>query len=421
MNYYILPKKNDKISINIKTTTTNMEKLEPYVSSSVYHYLNVVLKQIEEIKKKDALIKYDLIYKISNPYEFIFSNVPGLKYSVSKLKPLNNIFYIFMEILINFNILDFFNNGEIKTFFYGKNISSTIECMNMLREDYNDIYQFHSEIQPVTSEDFNSSEKKSFDFMFFELKNYINKEQTNEYIINMIRCLQRILIYQKKNGICVIKLNNLFYKPLIDILYILTNLYEKIYVVKMNTTNIVNGERIIVCKNFIQNDEYWVEHDSIKYLGLANDLQLQLEKMTNGKSNGNGGLFIESIIDNKLPYYFINKIEDSNVNIGHSQIEQLDLILYMIKNKNRDEKIETIKKNNIIKCVQWCEKYKIPYNKCIDKINIFLPCVNYIAETIEEVDNNIHNQRDYDDIDMDDEIISKILNTQDIINDDIHI
>ena len=412
MNYYILPKKNEKIFINIKTTTE--KKLDPFVSSSVYHYLNVILTQIEDIKKKDNTINYDLIYKISNPYEFIFSNVPGLKYSVSKLKPLNNIFYVFMEILVNFNILDFFNNGEIKTFFYGKNISSTIECMNMLREDYNDIYQFHGEISPITIDDLNSSEKKSFDFMFFEFKNYINEEQTNEYIITMIRCLQKILIYQKKNGICVIKLNNIFYKPLIEILYILTNLYDKIYVVKMNTTNIVNGERIIVCKNFIQNDEYWVEHDSIKYLGLVNDLQQQLDNISKSAQAGQSAQIIESIIDNKLPYYFINKIEDSNVNIGHSQIEQLDLILYMIKNKNRDEKIETIKKNNIIKCVQWCEKYKIPYNKCIDKINIFLPCVNYIAETIEEIDNKINHQTDYDD---DDEIITKMLHSHDIMND----
>ena len=412
MNYYILPKKNEKICINIKTT--NDKRLVPFVSSSVYHYMSICLRQIEDIKKKDNIINYDLIYKISNPYEFIFSNVPGLKYSVSKLKPLNNIFYIFMEILVNFNILDFFSNSEIKTFFYGKNISSTIECMNMLREDYNDVYQFHSEIQQITSEDFKSPDKKSFDFMFFELKNYLNDDQTNEYIISMIRCLQRILIYQKKNGICVIKLNNLFYKPLIDILYILTNLYDKIYIVKMNTTNIVNGERIIVCKNFIQNDEYWVENDSLKYLGLANNLQLQVEHIS---KTGQTGQMINSIIENKLPYYFINKIEDSNVNIGHSQIEQLDLILYMIKNKNRDEKIETIKKNNIVKCVQWCEKYKIPYNKCIDKINIFLPCPNYIAETIEDIDNKIQN----DDDDVDDEIFSKILNNHDIINDDEHI
>jgi hypothetical protein len=182
----------------------------------------------------------------------------------------------------------------------------------------------------------------------------------------------------------------------------------------MNTTNIVNGERIIVCKNFIQNDEYWVEHDSIKYLGLVNDLQQQLDNISKSAQAGQTAQIIESIIDNKLPYYFINKIEDSNVNIGHSQIEQLDLILYMIKNKNRDEKIETIKKNNIIKCVQWCEKYKIPYNKCIDKINIFLPCVNYIAETIEEIDNKINHQTDYDD---DDEIITKMLHSHDIMND----
>ena len=165
MNYYILPKKNEKIFINIKTKPTNEKKLEPFVSSSVFHYLNIVLRQIQDIKKKDDVINYDLINKISNPYEFIFSNVPGLKYSVSKLKPLNNIFYVFMEILVNFNILDFFNNSYIKTFFYGKNISSTIECMNMLREDYNDIYQFHSEITPITIDDLNSTEKKSFDFM----------------------------------------------------------------------------------------------------------------------------------------------------------------------------------------------------------------------------------------------------------------
>jgi len=50
MNYYILPKKNEKIFINIKTTTE--KKLDPFVSSSVYHYLNVILRQIEDIKKK---------------------------------------------------------------------------------------------------------------------------------------------------------------------------------------------------------------------------------------------------------------------------------------------------------------------------------------------------------------------------------
>ena len=41
--------------------------------------------------------------------------------------------------------------------------------------------------------------------------------------------------------------------------------------------------------------------------------------------------------------------------------------------KNKEDKLETLKKNNIQKCVQWCEKYKIPCNKFSEKINIFLP------------------------------------------------
>jgi hypothetical protein len=76
-----------------------------------------------------------------------------------------------------------------------------------------------------------------------------------------------------------------------------------------------------------------------------------------------------------LSAYFINKIEDSNINIGHQQIEHLDLLLHIIKNKNRDDKIDTLKKNNILKCIQWCEKFKIPHNKFVDKINIFLPSI----------------------------------------------
>ena len=41
---------------------------------------------------------------------------------------------------------------------------------------------------------------------------------------------------------------------LIDIIYILTSLYDKIYIVKPNTTNISNNERFIVCKYFLNNE-----------------------------------------------------------------------------------------------------------------------------------------------------------------------
>jgi hypothetical protein len=73
-----------------------------------------------------------------------------------------------------------------------------------------------------------------------------------------------------------------------------------------------------------------------------------------------------------VPYYFKNKIDDLNIIIGQQQIEALDQIISLFKNKNND-KIETIKKSNIQKSVFWCEKYNIPCNKFTEKINIFLP------------------------------------------------
>ena len=74
-----------------------------------------------------------------------------------------------------------------------------------------------------------------------------------------------------------------------------------------------------------------------------------------------------------MPYYFLNKIDDINIIIGQQQLESLNKIINLLKSKNKDNNLELLKKNNIQKCVNWCEKYKIPCNKFSDRINIFLP------------------------------------------------
>ena len=68
---------------------------------------------------------------------------------------------------------------------------------------------------------------------------------------------------------------------------------------------------------------------------------------------------IHSLIDEDIPYYFINKIEESNITIGHQQIEAFDQMMGIMKNKNKEDKLTALKKNNIQKCILWCEKNKI--------------------------------------------------------------
>jgi hypothetical protein len=82
---------------------------------------------------------------------------------------------------------------------------------------------------------------------------------------------------------------------------------------------------------------------------------------------------IVEILDFKIPYYFKNKIDDLNIIMGQQQIDSLDYIVNLYKNKNNEDKIENIKKRNIEKSVSWCEKYKIPFNKFTENNNIFLP------------------------------------------------
>jgi hypothetical protein len=74
-----------------------------------------------------------------------------------------------------------------------------------------------------------------------------------------------------------------------------------------------------------------------------------------------------------ISYYFLKTLTDINITIGEQQIESLNFVLNLLKNKNRDEKIESLKKINIQKSVAWCEKYKIPCNKFSERTNIFLP------------------------------------------------
>jgi hypothetical protein len=366
MSYYILPKKNT--SLDLKLSLSN-EPVDPIISHSLIHYITTLTKQLQKYLDDNI----DLIKKLSNTYEFIFSKVPSSKFSVSKLKPNSNSFYIFLEIINVFDLLSSFEGNNIKTIHFSPNADSTIECMDMLREDRIDI-NFQSilkldEFYPLLGVD-----KHSIEFLFFELKddNYENK---NQYAIGLLIILCNILSYQSTSGVTIIKFNDIYHKPVLDVLYILTTLYDKVFIIKPNVSNSGNNDRYVVCKNFIIN--------SSRYLDYMNYFTKCVSFIK--EFNAKPYLQISSLLADNLPYYFLNKVEESNIIIGHQQLDFIDLVISIIKNKNKDDKIESIKKSNIQKCIHWCEKHKIPYNKFVDKVNIFLPSINYDKEFIDDI------------------------------------
>ena len=175
----------------------------------------------------------------------------------------------------------------------------------------------------------------------------------------MINVLHIIIKNQNIDGISIIKIDNIFYKPIIEVLFILSTLFEQVIIIKPQVSNILSSDRYIVCKKFTPPVN-------------LHKIQIQLQEIEKQIYNLEDNMTIISLIQNSISYHFINKIEESNIVIGQQQLETFDQIINIIKNKNKDDKIETIKRNHIQKCIIWCEKYKIPHNKFIDKTNIFL-------------------------------------------------
>ncbi len=180
----------------------------------------------------------------------------------------------------------------------------------------------------------------------------------------MVLVLLIVTKYQSNQGTCVIKIDNILYKAVIDVIFILSGIYDKIYLAKPSISNVTKGDRYIICKRFNEN--------LLNKSKLLNHIEDNLiSKMYDNVFMSN--TCISSILENELPYYLLNKLDESNVVIGQQQLEAYDQIINIFKNKkNHEEKIENIKRSHIQKCIQWCEKNQLPHNKFIDKVNIFL-------------------------------------------------
>ncbi len=385
MSYYILPKISNPIFFSPKI---EFKPLVPIISFSLFKYLEQVKTQLQLIcKENDVDIKE--VTKFINPYEYIFSKVPNSKFSVSKLKPENNIFYNLLEIINLLNLFDVFEKKNIFSIHFSNNSLSTIECMNILREDKNDInLSFPGVVNDYLLAQTSSLiiNKNSVDFIIYDLV-YDNKNY-NYSIINLLNILVSILNYQSEKGISIIKFTNIFYKPVIDVLYILCNLFEKVYIIKPNTVNILTDEKYIVCKNFILNktkiEENNIYMDEImKLINFYKGIMKINENVVINMDIKKNDINITSIINNDYQYFFLNKLEEFNITTGQQQIEAHDQLINIFKNKNKEEKLEIIKKTNIQKCIQWCEKYKIPYNKFTEMFNSFLT-----ASSISRFENN---------------------------------
>jgi cap1 methyltransferase len=383
MTYFLLPQLNANLKID------NLELLkgdsDNIISKSLFIYLNAMKTEIT-----NYALYWDIFKKYTNPYEYIHTTIPHSKISVCKLNPISRSFYKFIEI---YNVLNLeFNKDAIKTFHLAEGPGGFIEAIILLRSNNNDTYHgmtlidnddnvpgwkkskyFLSKHENVIIEKGidNTGNLLSVDNLWhchnkyknsmelitgdggFDFSIDFNKQEVLSHKLIFCQICYAIAL-QKPGGTFVLKMFDIFSQASIDLLYLLSLTYGKVFLLKPHTSRFANSERFVICKNFKLND--------------TNNL---LEKLATFFPIINSKEKINRFLNINIPYIYISKLEDINAIIGQQQLENILATLYLIDN-NKPEKIESLRKINIQKCIQWCIKYELSYNKNIQQINVFL-------------------------------------------------
>ncbi len=395
MSYYLLPRNHNLIYKSLECVE-NKTTIKPVISFSLADYLYDIKKKISE-----KGIDWDTYKKYTNPYEYIHSIVPGKKKSVSKYKPLSRSYFKMLEILRTFEF-NFATN--INTFHLAEGPGGFIEAMVSYRKSTQDKYigiTLLDDKEDPTIPSWKKSESflKNNPNVFIEkgrdktgdilsLNNFLYCKEKysssmdfitgdggfdfsvdfNKQEISISKLLFAQVIYaivlQKKNGSFVLKLFDCFMQHTIDILYLLSSFYSKVYIMKPNSSRFANSEKYIICKGFL------FESCELFFPYLLN----VFTKMITIESEN-----IQRFLNVPISNYYLTKVEEYNAIFGQQQIENIYYTISLIDSKISSEKIDQMIKLNTQKCVQWCLRHNVIHNSNLHIVeNVFLSQNNLI-------------------------------------------
>jgi len=308
----------NRIKLDIKMS--NVEELKPYISQTFINYYNNILEEITKSISQDVHNKiYDLLQIITPKHN-----------SVSKLQTTRALFYDLVELIQNINMLDYYNFNILNALIIGENYEDSLDCLKLLRENNKDKFTC---IKEFNSYFIKKIERSRFNLIIYEIA---NTSEIKVYINKLLEVLFIILKNLNVYGCAIIKVNSLVYEPTIEILYLLSSMFEETIIIKPSAINITKIEHYIYLKNF----NYSIAHYNL-YNNYCNILKDYIIREDNN--------LIYKIIDFKIPYIFLSKLDEINIMLGQQHLELLESLLTILKSKNKEEKIELFRKKNIRK------------------------------------------------------------------------
>ena len=407
MTYYLLPRGNMNIYHELSYRESS-DSTPIIISNSVAQYLYGMKENIDDKEKK-----WDTFKKYTNPCEYIHTMVPFKKKSVAKTKPISRSYFKMIELLHIFPIFPVGVRSSMQTFHLAEAPGGFIEAIGRTRREScpGNTDQYYG-MTLLDKADTTVPTWKKGDFMhdfsgnillengadgtgnILSLENFVDicsPESKKKYVgmmdivtgdggfdfstdfnqqeIAIGKLLFAQIAYaaclQKRGGSFVLKIFDSFMAHTIDLMYLLTTLYEKVYIVKPQTSRYANSEKYLVCIGFL--------HENARiypYFHACFRDMLLLDKKDIGR-----------FLKVHPTFLFLQKMEEYNAIYAQKQMMNIQYTITLIESKNKHEKIENLIQTNVQKSTNWCIKYGVPYHTITFPTapNIFIqdngPCI----------------------------------------------
>jgi len=394
MSFYLLPRAPLYIYKHLLYDECNENEIPTNViSQSLCYYLYNIKEKITSREKQ-----WDIFKKYTNPYEYIHSIVPSKNKSVSNYKPISRSYFKMVEIIHLFSI---HFREPIRTFHLAEGPGGFIEAIVNMRNCKDDMYIGMTLLDENKNDTNIPAWKKSNSFLkahpnvilengldhtgnilcFENFVHVVNKYASKMDLITadggfdfsldfnqqeifigklLFAQIAFAICMQKHRGKFILKIFDSFMQHTIDLIYLLSSFYEKVYITKPNTSRYANSEKYVVCIGFLydSNTEFYPY------------VKQSFESMCKSKSAVE--LNPRRFLHIPISHFFMKKLEEYNAIFGQKQIQNIHYTLSMIENKLKYDKIETLIKTNVQKSMDWCIKYNVPYNILNANSNIFL-------------------------------------------------
>ena len=364
MNYnlqiYKLPKNNnldifcnpDKLIINLPIQNHPLFILG-------YHYFIARTRESLSIIINKLETNNDFYY-IVNPFESTIANYDDNLDNLAKIYLKQDIiskdFYKYWEIYFLFDIFPE-NNSEI-LILKDTNDNGDIQSIKLYRDKFSDK---ESKTDKIYKE-YNKS--MTVDLIILNIT--INKENDNIRIF--IENLIKILKCQKKKGNAILKIGDTYTLPTIKLIYLLSILYEDIYIHKPFFSRPSDNEKYLICKNFNGKD--------------TKKIITNLETiLLSSKNNNITDIFLNLTVD--MIENMLNIFKFINIKlINYQQIIINEIIKYIKENNYFGDKYHEYRNQQIEATQWWLHNFFPPSNNLYKSNKETLK--KYVISTIEK-------------------------------------